>query len=102
MRSGAVRVDPALAEWIDNWPDREEGEPPAIEGASATPTGDPPDLGPLVAARGQAVGRLRAMRRYCGRRGCRRMALLRYLGEKPGRRSCGSCDKCERTRSAAP
>ena len=102
MRSGAVRVDPALAEWIDNWPDREEGEPPAIEGASATPTGDPPDLGPLVAARGQAVGRLRAMRRYCGRRGCRRMALLRYLGEKPGRRSCGSCDKCERIRSAAP
>lgn len=101
MRSGAVRVDPALAEWIDNWPDREAGEPPAVSGPSFMPTGSAPDLGPLVAARGQARGRLRAMKRYCGRRGCRRMALLRYLGEVPGRRSCGSCDMCERRGSPA-
>ena len=101
MRSGAIRVDPMLAEWVDNWPDREEGEPPAIEGPAATPTGSAPNLAPLIAARGQAVARLKAMLRYCGRRGCRRMALLRYLGEKPGRRSCGSCDRCERRRSPA-
>ena len=101
MRSGAIRVDPVLAEWIDNWPDREEGEPPAVPGPPVTPTGSAPDLGPLVAARGQATGRIRAMQRYCGRRGCRRMALLRYLGEVPGRRSCGSCDRCERRRGPA-
>ncbi|MYA63909.1 MAG: ATP-dependent DNA helicase RecQ [Gemmatimonadetes bacterium] len=101
MRSGAISVDPLLAEWIDNWPDREEGEPPPVSGPSVTPTGSTPDLSPLLAARGQAGGRLRAMQRYCGRRGCRRMALLRYLGEVPGRRSCGSCDRCERRRSPA-
>ncbi len=101
MRSGAIRVDPALAEWIDNWPDREEGRPPSVRGPSVALTGNEPDLAPLVAARGQSVGRLRAMQRYCGRRGCRRMALLRYLGETPGRRSCGSCDRCERRRSRA-
>ena len=99
MRSGAIRVDPLLAEWIDNWPDREEGEPPPVSGPSVTPTGNTPDLAPLLAARGQAGDRLRAMQRYCGRRGCRRMALLRYLGEVPGRRSCGSCDRCEHRRS---
>ncbi|MDE2794579.1 MAG: RecQ family ATP-dependent DNA helicase [Gemmatimonadota bacterium] len=101
MRSGALRVDPVLAEWIDNWPDREEGEPPAVPGPPFTPTGNAPDLGPLVASRGQARERLRAMQRYCGRRGCRRMALLRYLGEVSDRRSCGSCDRCERRRSPA-
>ncbi len=101
MRSGAIQVDTVLAEWIDNWPDREEGEPPFVRGPAVTPTGSEPDLAPLVAARGQAAGRLRAMQRYCGRRGCRRMALLRYLGEVPGRRSCGSCDRCERRWSPA-
>ena len=101
MRSGAIQLNPLLAEWVDNWPDREEGEPPAISGPSATPTGSTPDLGPLVTARNQARHRLRAMQRYCGRRGCRRMALLRYLGEVSGRRSCGSCDRCERRRSPA-
>ena len=101
MRSGAIRVDPALAEWIDNWPDRGAGDPPAASEPPVTVTGDAPDLEPLVAARRQALGRLRAMRRYCGRRGCRRMALLRYLGEVPGRRSCGSCDRCERRRDPA-
>ena len=101
MRSGAIRVDPALAEWIDDWPDREAGGPPAVAGPPVTLTGDAPDLGPLVTARRQAVGRIRAMQRYCGRGGCRRMALLRYLGEVPGRRSCGSCDRCERRRDPA-
>ncbi len=98
MRSGALRLDPALAAWIDSWPDGEADGPPATDGPVATLTGRPPDLGPLLAARQQAVGRLRAMQKYCGRRGCRRMALLRYLGEVPGRRSCGSCDRCERGR----
>ncbi len=98
MRSGALRLDPALAEWIDSWPDGEADGPPVINGPAFTLTGRPPNLGPLVAVRRQAADRLRGMQRYCGRRGCRRMALLRYLGEDPGRRSCGSCDRCERGR----
>ena len=101
MRSGAIRASPVLAQWIDDWPDREAGDPPAVDGPPVTLTGNAPDLGPLVTARRQAVGRLRAMQRYSGRRGCRRMALLRYLGEEPGRRSCGSCDRCERRRDPA-
>jgi len=98
MRSGALRLHPALGEWIDSWPDGEAEGPPAVDGPVFTLTGRPPNLGPLVAARQQAGDRLRAMQRYSGRRGCRRMALLRYLGEVPGRRSCGSCDRCERGR----
>ena len=101
MRSGAIQVDPVLAQWIDDWPDREAGGPPAVSGPAVTLTGSPPDLDPLVTARRQASDRLRAMQRYCGRGGCRRMALLRYLGEVPGRRSCGSCDRCERCRDPA-
>ena len=101
MRSGAIQVDPVLAQWIDDWPDREAGGPPAVSGPPVTLTGSAPDLDPLVTARRQASERLRAMQRYCGRGGCRRMALLRYLGEVPGRRSCGSCDRCERCRDPA-
>ena len=101
VRSGAVRMDPVLAQWIDDWPDREAGGPPVVQGPPVTLTGSAPDLGPLVTARRQAHERLRAMKRYCGRRGCRRMALLRYLGEVPGHRSCGSCDRCERRRDPA-
>lgn len=101
MRSGALRMDPVLAAWIDDWPDREAGDPPAAAGPPVALTGNAPDLGPLLTARRQAIDRLRAMQRYCGRRGCRRMALLRYLGEVPGRRSCGSCDRCERLRDPA-
>ncbi len=96
MRSGALRLAPALAEWVDNWPDGEAEGAPRVRGRSIVLTGSAPDLGPLVAARRQAVDRLGAMRNYCGRRGCRRTALLRYLGEVPGWRSCGSCDRCER------
>lgn len=96
MRSGALRLDPVLAEWVDNWPDGEAEGPPRVRGRPIVLTGNPPDLGPLVTARRQAVDRLRAMRHYCGRRECRRLALLRYLGEVPGWRSCGSCDRCER------
>jgi len=101
IRSGAIRIDPVFAQWIDDWPDREAGDPPAVHGPPVTLTGRAPALAPLVTARRQAVDRLRAMQRYCGRRGCRRMALLRYLGEVPGRRSCGSCDRCERRRDPA-
>ncbi len=101
MRSGAIRVDPVLAQWIDDWPDREATGPPAAAAPPVALTGNAPDLSPLVTARRQAVDRLRAMQSYCGRRGCRRMALLRYLGEVPGRRSCGSCDRCERRRDPA-
>lgn len=98
MRSGALRLDAALAEWVGNWPDGESDGPPRVRGCPLRLTGSAPDLGPLVAARRQAVDRLRAMKRYCGRRVCRRMALLRYLGEVPEWRSCSSCDKCERRR----
>lgn len=100
-RSGAIRMDPVLAQWVDDWPDREAGGPPVVRGRPVTLTGGAPDLGPLITARRQARERLRAMKRYCGRRGCRRTALLRYLGEAPGRRSCGSCDRCERRRDPA-
>lgn len=98
MRSGALRLDPALADWVANWPDGESDGPPRVRGRTLRLTGSAPDLGPLVAARRQAVDRLRAMKRYCSRRVCRRMALLRYLGEVPAWRSCGSCDRCERRR----
>ena len=97
MRSGAMELHPELAPWVENWPDGEAEGPPRIpRGPLLEVTGKDPDLGPLLSARGQALARLRAMQRYCKGRRCRRMALLRYLGEMPDRRSCGSCDRCER------
>ena len=97
MRSGALELHPELAEWVENWPDGEaEGPPRTPRGRLIELTGEEPDLGPLLSARGQALARLRGMQRYCKGRRCRRMALLRYLGEMPDRRSCGSCDRCER------
>ena len=98
MRCGAVELAPDFASWIENWPDGEAEGPPTVAGPVLSLTGKPPNLTPLVSARGQARARLRAMQRYCGRRGCRRLALLRYLGEAIDWRSCGSCDKCERSR----
>ncbi|MDE2677773.1 MAG: RecQ family ATP-dependent DNA helicase [Gemmatimonadota bacterium] len=96
MRSGALELHPELAGWVENWPDGEAEGPPRIRrGPLLELTGDEPDLGPLLSARGQALARLRAMQRYCKGRRCRRVALLRYLGETPDRRSCGSCDRCE-------
>ncbi len=100
-RSGALRLDPVLAEWVENWPDGEAEGPPAVSGPLLELTGAAPDLAPLTTARGQALGRLRAMQRYCRTRRCRRVALLRYLGETPERRHCGSCDRCERGRRVA-
>ena len=97
-RSGAVRLTPAFKEWVESWPDGEADGPPPGAGPAAAPTGFAPDLSALSAARALSKGRLDAMRRYCGRRGCRRAALLRYLGETPARRHCGSCDQCERRR----
>ena len=99
MRSGAVALDSDFEQWIENWPDGEEEGPPSIAGPPLALTGEAPDLGPLISARQQAHDRLRAMQRYCGRRGCRRMALLRYLGENVSWRSCASCDWCERRRT---
>ena len=99
MRSGAVALAPDFERWIENWPDGEEEGPPPITGPPLTITGEPPDLDPLVSARNQARHRLRAMQRYSGRRGCRRMSLLRYLGETVNWRSCASCDWCERRRT---
>ena len=99
LRSGAVVLDSDFRQWIENWPDGEEEGPPSIAGPPLTLTGEAPDLGPLISARQQAHDRLRAMQRYCGRRGCRRMALLRYLGENVNWRSCASCDWCERRRT---
>ncbi len=95
-RSGALRLAPALAEWVESWPDGEAAGPPAEPGPAAVVTGASPDLTSLSAARAQSLERLRAMRKYCGRLGCRRASLLRYLGETPARRRCGSCDLCER------
>ena len=97
LRSGALTAHPDLAAWIENWPDGEaEGPPRIARGPLLELTGETPDLGPLVAARDLSLGRLRAMQRYCKVRRCRRMELLRYLGETPDRRSCGACDRCER------
>lgn len=98
MRSGALNLDRQLADWVENWPDGEAEGPPAVNGPVLELTGAAPDLDPLLTARRQALGRLRAMQRYCRTRGCRRLALLRYLGETPQRRHCGSCDRCERRR----
>ena len=95
MRSGAIEFAPELAEWVENWPDGEAEGPPTVAGRLFELTGEAPDLAPLLTARGQALTRLRAMQSYCKERRCRRMALLRYLGEMPDRRSCGSCDRCE-------
>ncbi len=99
MRSGAVTLAPDLGRWIEDWPDGEEDGPPSVAGPPLALTGAKPDLGPLVAARDQARARLRAMQRYCSGRGCRRIALLRYLGETVRWRSCASCDWCERRRA---
>ena len=97
LRSGALAMHPDLAAWIENWPDGEaEGPPRIARGPLLELTGETPDLGPLVSAREQSLARMRAMQRYCKVRRCRRMELLRYLGEVPDRRSCGSCDRCER------
>lgn len=101
-RSGAVRLAPALKEWVESWPDGEADGPPSIAGPAAAFTGRAPDLSALAAARKLATGRLDAMRRYCKQNGCRRAELLRYLGETPARRHCGSCDQCERRRRRAP
>ena len=95
-RSGAIRLAPDFAQWVENWPDGEAEGPPPISGPALTLTGDRPDLEPLISARRQARDRLSAMQRYCGRRACRRSTLLRYLGETVGWRTCGSCDRCER------
>lgn len=95
-RSGALRLEPALEEWVESWPDGEADGPPPVPSPAASLTGLPPDLTALAAARKLSRDRLRAMRRYCGRWKCRRASLLRYLGETPARRSCGSCDICER------
>ena len=101
MRSGAIEFAPELAEWVENWPDGEAEGPPTGAGRLFELTGEAPDLAPLLTARGQALTRLRAMQSYCKERRCRRMALLRYLGEMPDRRSCGSCDRCERRGGSA-
>ena len=101
QRSGALRLDPVLGEWVEHWPDGEAEGPPPVTGPFLELTGAAADLGPLQTARTQALGRLRAMQRYCRTRRCRRVALLRYLGETPERRHCGSCDRCERRRRAA-
>ncbi len=101
-RSGALQLAPAFSEWVESWPDGEADGPPTVKGAAAHVTGAPPDLSALSSARRQSLERLRAMRKYCGRRGCRRASLLRYLGETPARRFCGSCDLCERRGRAPP
>jgi ATP-dependent DNA helicase RecQ len=50
-------------------------------------------LAPALTLRRGALEKLRAVRRYAATRGCRRRALLAYLGEEAPRR-CGACDRC--------
>lgn len=57
-------------------------------------TGRPLIASPLEEARTRALERLAAVRRFAKGRGCRRRALLRYLGEASARAQCGSCDRC--------
>ncbi len=96
MRSDAVALHSDFAQWIENWPDGEADGPPRIGGRVISLTGKAPNFDPLLSARQQARARLQAMRKYCATRKCRRMTLLRYLGESVARRSCASCDRCER------
>ena len=52
------------------------------------------DLQEVEAHRMREQKRLDRMRAYTTHDGCRRAYLLRYFGETPEARSCGSCDNC--------
>ena len=45
-------------------------------------------------AKDAALDRCQAMERYCTTHGCLRAHMLRYFGEEPSERRCGSCDFC--------
>ncbi len=45
-------------------------------------------------AKDAALDRCQAMERYCTTHGCLRVHMLRYFGEEPSQRRCGSCDFC--------
>jgi ATP-dependent DNA helicase RecQ len=56
------------------------------------------DLSVAARLRRLARGKVAAVLRYAGSRGCRRRALLGYFGERaPG--GCGSCDRCTAARA---
>ena len=56
------------------------------------------DLSVAARLRRLARGKVAAVLRYAGSRGCRRRALLGYFGERaPG--GCGSCDRCAAARA---
>ena len=92
VRVGAVGANEELRDRIEGdgaaggWSGREEARILAMETA--------PDLASLKAARSDALRRLKAARRYASTRGCRRKALLGYLGEVPEWSRCGGCDRC--------
>lgn len=52
----------------------------------------PIDWKPVRARKRLALERLGVMERYAQSRHCRRAAMLRYFGERPGR--CAGCDRC--------
>ncbi|NNF29342.1 MAG: RecQ family ATP-dependent DNA helicase [Gemmatimonadetes bacterium] len=91
-RLGAVRGNDAWTRRLEGEGARLDGE--EEEGAVAILTGREPDLSILRAARTDARRRLQAARRYTSTRGCRRKALLGYLGEVPQWSRCGGCDRC--------
>ncbi len=76
-------------------------------GVAPAPAGRASTRGPLRRApstgdarevrrwRRSARQRLHAVRRFLRGRGCRRHALLRYLGEADPPRRCGACDRCQ-------
>ncbi len=91
IRAGAVDANEALERLAAGETYGESGETGLPVGRL---TGRVPELGILAAARADALARLEAARRYTSSRGCRRRALLGYLGEVPEWSRCDGCDRC--------
>ena len=91
VRAGAVEANPALVRLVE---DGETGHGEGADVPRARLTDRVPNLEALAVGRRQAGDRLRGIRRYVEGRGCRRKALLGYLGEALDRSTCASCDRC--------
>ena len=105
---GFIRSDGPSLRWLtrlgaldgnDAWARRMDGaEAQAAAGAAPEPvvsvSKEKPELTALEDARAEARRRLKAARRYASTRGCRRKALLGYLGEVPEWSRCSGCDRC--------
>jgi ATP-dependent DNA helicase RecQ len=124
--TGIQRAHPeraAVLEVLDAvWEGRDHGEGPTVDaalrvleeqgfirraGADFAPSPDAPERKRLdtleVERRGrQAEERLRMMSRYAESRGCRRMEMLAYFGERlPAGWQCAGCDRCRTAREGA-